>query len=613
MNPTEISGYISFIVDQIKSTITYRGIDPKKKRPKFNPIYGKTVELKERIEIHTELDKKPLEMMEKRAPYEDDRQYKYRKENWNSVTMPYFAKALGKLNRIMNPSNYSISWGADRNDHKDYFENQIPISRSIETYFEQIVMVKKILDPNALLVVKPFYLPTREVEEDGKIVLETDQSKEMPVVPVMVDCERVLEYREGEFAIIELLEKSKVQSGSKEVKEGYIFEIYDRNTIWRVKQIGKKSDWIFSEPEIYYQHNIGYLPCEKLKGYPKQDDLHIYYQSYFIDAIPNLDVALYLNSNLDMSLVTHMHPQRVEQTDRCDNLECMGRGYIIEFANEQELRKPCGRCNGTGSLSKTGPMMVKQVTMPDNLNMGESSNSFSPPGIWYVAPSAEPLEFIDKKIDHLINAAFMFINIDVSNSEVKGSETALGKQIDREELFSFMMRISNELFDLLEFTIKTMGEMRYGKSFVMPEVNAPVSFQVRSEKDLTEELGEAKKAGLPEIALREIITQTMSKRFSSQVLVEKSTNLIMAVDRLVTMSNIESQAQVASGLAAKWEAILHASAGAFVEQLAIENPKFFELDFNGQRDALIEKAKSVESSLTTQKGSAGNVLDIANA
>lgn len=613
MNTTEINRLVEHAVAEIKAVNSgYRKKDRKDKLPDFNPIYRRTVELKERIEIHTELDKKPLEMMEKRAPYEDDMQYKYRKENWNSVTMPYFSKALGKLNRIMNPSNYSINFSAEQAIEKEYFATGIPSSSAIETYFEQIVLYKKILDPNALLVVKPFYLPTKEVETEDGIVLVYDQTEAMPVAPVVIDCQRVIEFKEDVFAMIELLEKSKVDVGGKIKREGLMFEIYDQNNIWRVEQIGKKEKYEFSEPYLYYSHNLGYLPAQKLKGFPKQDDVYVYYQSYFIDAIPNLDTALYLNSNLDMSMVNHMIPQRVEQMDRCDDQDCNGRGYLIEYYNEQEIRRPCQRCKGTGSLSRTGPMMVKQLQVPDGMTPGDTATNYTPPGIWYVSPDAGPLEFVDKKFEKLVESAFLFINMDVSTTEVKGSETALGKQIDREELFSFLMRISNELFDLLEFTIKAIGEMRY-TNFKMPEISAPTSFQIRSEYDLMEELIEAKKAGLPEIALREIIVQTMATRFSSQIELEKATNLIMATDRIVTMSNIEAQGAVAAGLAHKWEYVLHVSAGAFIEQLVVENENFFMLDPSEQQKQLIDKAKAVEKGLTVEKGSVSKILEIANA
>lgn len=611
MDPRQITEQVNFIVEELKRQAqAVRSKSEKKDRPKFNPIYGKTVELKERIEIHSDLDKKPLEMMEKRAPYEDDRQYKWRKENWNNVTMPYFAKALGKLNRIMAPSNYSINWSVDNNEQKDYFEKDIPLCKSIDNFFEQVVLVKKILDPNALLVVKPYYLPMKEVEIDGKAMMIPDETKNMPVVPVIVDCERVLEYREGEFAIIELVEKSLVEFNRKKVREGFIFEIYDRNIIWRVEQIGNKVDWQFSAPYIYYQHDLNKLPCQKLKGYPKHFDLHVYYQSYFIYAVPNLDTAIYLNSNLDMSMVNHMHPQLVEQVQKCKNEQCMGRGFISEFHNDQEIRRPCPDCLGTGGMSKTGPMMSKQLVISDSLD--DTSNGIQPPGKWYVAPPSEPLEFISKKIDDLVAAAFLFVNMDVSNSEVKGTETALGKSIDREELFTFLMRISNELFDLLSFTIEVMGMMRYGKEFKAPQVHAPTSFQIRSEYDLTQELVEAKKAGMPEVALREIIRQTIAKRFSSQVEIEKATNLIMAVDRLVTLSNLESKGEVASGTATKWQHILHTSAGTYIEQLLIEKPDFFSLAFDVQRDALYNKAKEDPALIVSDNGTAASVLNIAN-
>lgn len=606
MNIIEVQRIINEKLEILRPGSTYSVKKDKNKIPDLNPIYAKTVELRNRMLVHAELDKKPYDMMKKRGPYEDVLQFEYREKNWQSITMPYFMGALSELNRIMNPSNYAIQWDKSMDKAREYFYDEVPLFGSITAFFEQIVLVQKIIDPNALLVVKPYYLPTKEYEGENGPELIFDDQQEIPVFPCVVECTKVIDYMQGRFAMIQLDEKSPVMHGNKKVMQGLVFEFYDTENIYRIVQVGVKNEWTF-ETSVYYPHNLGYLPCEKLKGIPFQQDLHVYFQSYFINAIPHLDTALYENSNLDMAVVTQVYPQRSEYVDKCDEPECEG-GWIKSYVQEKEHRTPCSKCKGTGTISNVGPMMVKQVSVGNSFVGEDKDASKYFPGVAYTAPPAEPLEFLWKKINRGVEQAFSFLGVNISISDVKGSETALGKQIDREKLFAFLMGISPEFFDLIEFTIKAMGEMRYS-DFIVPKVVAPTSFAIRSEEDLTMELIEGKKANLPDIALREIVKEFMGKRFSNLKDVEPVINLAFSVDRFITCNKIDMATTQAQGNCMLWEVVLHDSIYTFIDNILQTDDSFFDKPIEEQKKALIDQAKALAAEI--EKSKPGGVKDIA--
>lgn len=603
MNENEIQVIVS------ESIATLKKSAGKKERPKFNPVYVKTIELKDRVEAHTNLDHIPKDMLRHRGPYEDDKQHKYRKENWTNITMPYFMKALGKLSRITNPSNYSITWKSNQSEEQEYINKDIPVFGSVVNYFEQIILTQKIIDPNSLLVIKPYSLPIKEDIVDGQLVYVLDDSKKIDPVPVLYECNKVVQYKEGVYAMVELEEKSWVLWGNGKVKEGKIFEFYDTENIYRITQIGKKGDYTFTEPELYYPHNLGYLPCEKLKGIPKTDDNFIFYQSYFIYAIPHLDAALYEYSNLDISLVTQMFPQRVEYVDRCDAQGCDG-GYVRREYEGELKTEICQSCQGSGSRNPIGPMASKQHIAPDPLNTNPDTQ-IPFPGLAYVAPPTDPLKFVYDKFKNDVIDAFAFVNIEVSDSAVKGSETALGKQIDREELFAFLMRISTEYYDLMDFCLETIGLMRFGDAFEKPIVSPPTSFAIRSEADLTNELIEGKKAGLPDIALRQIIRDYISKRFSNQTNIEPIVSVVFLVDRIITSNQIESSAKLANGTVRKWEVVLHDSIYTIIDNAVLEDTNFFSKPIQAQKDYIIAEAKKIADEIKTENTAIVKIEDLA--
>lgn len=613
-----IKQYSNKTVRPVKSFVDYDVTKERERIPPLNPIYRQSVIYRDMIKVHSDIDNKPVDLMRRRAPFEDDRQYEYRVRNFENVTMPPFMKALSKLNRIFNPSNFSVQWTSDQQAEKKYFEEEIPIFGNFLSYFEEIVLTKKILDPNALAVVKPYYIPTKEdQDEKGNPILVFDDSEPIKSTCCVIDCEKVIDYKEGVFALIMLEEKSLVRVGEKDKREGLIFEIYDQENIYRIEQYGEKTKWLFTEPRIYYPHNLGYMPAWKLKGIPIQKDLDVLFQSYFIYAIPNLNIALYAHSNLDISLVTHMFPQKVEYVDRCPEAGCDNGTYRWENEQGQTQSRACSACNGSGKMTKTGPMMTKQLTIPDRMQGDDDINAVEAPGVWYVAPNPDVPEFVWKKYLQDVVDAFMFLNMDVSNSDVKGSETALGKQIDREELFAMLMRISNEIFALYDKAQKAAGQMRFGTEFKNPVISAPTSFSIRSEQDLLEELTEAKKAGVPDVALAEIVKEYIGKRYSSRANIHKIINLAFSIDRLIVKIQVETSAMQAAGTASKLEVILHDSFFTFIDQISLEDPQFWEKDFKAQSELLwakaqaiydmIEKARQKENAVVTDK-----ILEIAN-
>lgn len=589
--------------------------------PPLNPIYREAVEYRQMMRVHSDINNKPIDLMRRRAPNEDDRQYYYRLNNFENVTMPYFMKALSKLNRIYNPSNFSVQWKQSQEDEKKFFDQEIPLFGSLLSYFEEIVLTQKILDPNAILVVKPYTLPYKEIEDsEGNVLKVTDDAQKIVPVPCVINCEDVIDYKEGSWALIRLQEKSVVSVGgnNQKKKEGLIFEFYDSENIYRITQIGKKSDWKFTPPEVYYNHGLGYLPAWKLKGIPETKEMEVVHQSYFIYAIPNLNIALYAHSQLDMSLTTHMFPQLAEWVDRCREMGC-NNGYISEEREGIMTTRMCGACNGTGKMIKRGPQMTKQFVIPDPTQGDTDINAVPFPGMEYVAPNPDVPQFVYDKFLQDVANAFIFINMELSNTNVKGSDTALGKQIDREELFAMLMRISNESFSLFDKAQATMGRMRYTESFEPPIVSAPTSFSIRSESDLLMELSEAKKAGVPDVALSEIVKEYIEKRYSNRANIQKIVKLAFAVDRLIVKIQIETSLMLANGTASKLEVVLHDSIFNFIDQLSQEGSgeenltSFWDLPLKQQEDKLWtmarEKLNAIEAE---QPGDPKKILQIAN-
>ena len=260
------------------------------------------------------------------------------------------------------------------------------------------------------------------------------------------------------------------------------------------------------------------------------------------------------------------------------------------------MPKLCPDCGGLGAKSKHSPLSVFQMKVPGRLE-GEGDTALPSPPYGYVEPSKEILEFLKQEVKDNTIDGFEILNITVSNSVVKGSDTALGKQIDREEMHSFILKISDEVFESFEFGIKIMGLMRYGTSFQAPQISYPKTFLIRSEYDILNEINESIAAGMPSIVIRQQLDEYVNLRFGTNQKFSSVVELAFKVDRLAIMSQIDINAGISLGKIGKWEAILHDSVYQFIEETIIDDPDFMGKDYKAQKEVLVQLAKAKETEI----------------
>jgi hypothetical protein len=582
-----------------------------KKIPEYTPVYRESVDALERISVHAEQGKFPVRLFTKRAPNQTPEEYDYIKSTYKNTTFPIWNRFNGFINRIWNDQNWSIKWSEDssKDSPQVYLETGYPVFKSLEGYFKSIVTPIKEKDANGVLAHKPYYIPVKN-NDAGELVVDDTQLIEP--IACIYNSSQVVGFLESEYVMIELGEKSLVDYGGGKERSGIVYEFYDRENIWRIFQVGKKIDYKF-EYTIYWNHNLGYLPASKLKGIPEQKEMEILYQSHFMAAVDTMDDITLDDSYLRIIKAGHAFPHKWEYVDDCDysndNGRCMG-GSVQEFRNGEGVQTvQCPNCHGTGKSKSSSPLGVYQVKAPNQNANGGSPDMQIPPFGW-VSPNPDIMEFLRKETMYNEQKALSILNL-TSPSDAKGGETALGKQIDREESFSFIQNISTQNFELYDFSIKCILQLRYGVNVTLPELSDPKNFSIRNEAELTEELAIAKKEGLPEIAIRKILEEYLITRFNAQEETSQMVDLAFYADRLICLSSVEVAQKKLSGSVSNWEDILHTSIYSFIAELIVSDPKFFEKDIEAQKVLVVEKAKAKDAEINPVKLNPDTIL--ANA
>jgi hypothetical protein len=121
---------------------------------------------------------------------------------------------------------------------------------------------------------------------------------------------------------------------------------------------------------------------------------------------------------------------------------------------------------------------------------------------------------------------------------------------------------------------------------------------------------QAQNAGYPPYVIQTIFYRYLHTLYFHEKRTSDVFTLINHVDRLLVISQDDINTKLSRGLVEKWEVILHDSAISFVDSLISENPDFFELDFEVQKEQLIQKAKEKESEMKTASPENKTVNDI---
>jgi len=573
-----------------------------KRLPDFNPIYKDTKKQHDKIAVHAQLDVFPYEILRSKAPNQSREEWEYQMGLYESYTNSTWNRAKNKTKIIANSQNYSIT-GWDE-EQKEYFYKEYPTYHSITSYFFDIVRDRKIDYPNQVLVIKPTHLPG-SYNDEGEF--EVDQTELIEPAAFIIPELNVIEFVPESHCLVLSEKKSSYATEQGKMKhDGLIFEFWDEYSYWVIKQVGVKDKKPIFEYTLVLEHNWDYLPCRKLGGKPiVTEDGELYYHSWFIDAVPDLNDVIRLSSNLMMSTYKLAFPIIIAVVDRCDYVDDAGgtcnNGRIWSNGKYSE----CNACSGTGKKSSHSPTGVYEIAA--TRGVGQDNVLPMTPPVQFAAPDSQILEYTKQQIEEKKRSSFSFL----FESEESKSNTATGAALEKEEFHSFLLHFSNELFDLMEFTIEGIGFMRYGEAFKMPSIRRPTYFNFRSSDGITNEIESAIKANLPQPYVKNLIEESTQTRFNSNAMAEYESELVIIIDRLWNKTPEQIRASVGV-TCTKAEAIIHDSFSTFFKEITEEIglEAFAELSIEQQKNLFNQKAQAVASQLQTfTPGSvAGSIL-----
>jgi hypothetical protein len=550
---------------------------------------------------HSRSDVYPEHLLSVRAPNQTDAQALYIKANYKATTLSVFEDFRSTISRAFADQNWSIRYNEELDERfgdetfQRFVNNEIEKFGSLEMFIKNMLPTLKLVDANGIIAIYPDDIEYLDDDEFNEPVIGNELLRPMPTY---YNCKNIVGQKFGEYYLVISDDHSYVKNGSKMEETGIVLYLYDQNAIYKIEQTGKKSDMTFSEPVLYFQHNLGYVPCIKLMGAPQLINDEIAFQSPFITAVPLLDQVVLDESYLQMSKATSAFPFMVALGEICEFIDREGNkcndGQIFDAVNGGY--RTCGSCSGSGVKSRfspTGMLLIKPKT-----SLSEGDSGLSGEYLKFVSPPMDTLTFLRAEIEQQMAKSRRILHLPSSDESgtIGESSTATGSLNKLRSLYAFIKPISDQLFTIYEFCLVTIGKMRYGDLFGGVNLVYPTSFDISTPSDYLAVISEGVKAGVPpSITFSNVYNYIRAIHYTDE---ETSAvyDLIINADELLLMSNADILARLASGTVEKWQDVLHNSGPQLIMELIRDfiptegAERFLDLPMSEQIAALRAKA-----------------------
>jgi len=499
---------------------------------KYRPDYYMDWEhVRETMFVHTR-GKKPGKILTERRPNEDPEIKKYREMIYEPITKGSIQKAIDKLYRIFQNANFSIQVSDELNAylstvkfHENFFYS----------YIQKFVVPRMIEDPNAWLV----WIPTGE----GL----TNPSVKVDVEPLIIGTDQIKYIDKNSITWIDYKEKSKIKKSNKMVDEGLVYYTLTTDAFYKHVQYGDDRKMQFEIIPIYV-HNIGKVPGCVLGGDLTPEK---YFESYFSAFVPFANEAIRQYSDWQGVMTTSAFPYREEVGETCDAKGC--RDGII-YDSENEEHDICRRCNGTGKIVSRSPF---GVFIRERGNAAFSGESSTDPLIRFVTPPVDIIQYSGDAWQTLLKKAEDALHLTV----IDEAQSGVAKIIDREDSFAQLTKISNNIFDEIIYkSLVYVEAYRNVSNPQAPNIIKPISFSMKTEWDLMQEIINLTDRNAPVSFLIETTKDLARKRFSGNKAVSRLVEVLVSYDPIYTISAKDKISMLQSGIIEKEDVLksLHA-------------------------------------------------------
>lgn len=522
--------------------------------------YKDAVEMEEALEIHADGDY-PGDLIEERRPAESVEIQNYRKKIFVPITKPVFSKVMNSLQKIRKSADWMVTFPTDLppsiaedESPENYIMRRFPRNGSVTNWMFSVGLKQYLIDANAIVLT----LPTR---------FEVAENEYYEPYPMIFESEYVIDYKEGKYYLL----KEDDGDGYWLIQPDVIqrFEVIDRTTVREVFQM---------------DNPLGYMPVRHMYGLVVENYKDgALYESRISGIIPKLNEALREYSDLQAEVVQHIHSTMwAMQAQQCGR--CKGVG---EIPRENSAPVKCPSCTGSG-MAPFNPYEHLVIAAP---RAGDPA--VPTPPIGYVQKQTEIVKIQEERIRQHIYDALSAINMEFL-AETPLSQSGVAKQVDREELYSFVHSIAEDIVRIMDEVVFDICAWRYSGivqdiTEILPYIPVPERFDMLSGKVLVDELAQMVQSKVDPAIINAAQIELASKKFNDSN-IKDMVVLKLKLDPFAGVPEEAIALQQTFGAISRSDMVIHANINKFVTRALETVPGFAELGYEQQMEVMTQYA-----------------------
>lgn len=459
---------------------------------------------------------KPTELLTLKRPNEPTDIRDYRLANYRPITKHGINQAIDAVYRTLYGSNYSVTYSPNIDE---YLTETEFIFLGEEIDFKQMFfrnLLRLVFDdPNGLLV----WLP--ENPDKSLPPIENSETTPINVVPVYVKSpdiqyidENVIAFKAGE-SIVEIPVNDKETRKEKHpwyyiISKEYIWKFIPFWSAEQKKVLYRTEDYYslsITDGKPNHARTFPSLVGHKLGGnisYNQHGE--IYYDSFFGSYVPFGDEAICAFSDNQGVRVRYNFPFVSIKGNKC--VACGGTTKVtLKEGAMKGKQVTCGTCGGGGMtlpFNPHGHYVKEPPASQDNEAFATS------PAVEFYSPDVAILEQSYTTWEKLLAEAKETVNLVFT----KEAQSGVAKEIDRETKYETLMKISNNFFELMQWSLDIIEAYRVPNvaNRKDSQVRKPKTFAVKTENELSAELNEMIAKESPQSLIA-----TTAKRLSEKI------------------------------------------------------------------------------------------------
>lgn len=427
----------------------------------------------------------PAEIYKMRHPGLDSKEYEYIEENWVNPVQKLVGDAIFETQKIFSDGNYSIQ--TKNETIRDFIDNY-----EIMSFFKNIYWQNIILDSGSVLT---YHIRYSEFIEKQQGIERGNEY--LPLHPYIVTSENVL-YKDKTTLVYKV-------KGDK--RNNFVALYYNVDNLLTYEHYSYDTANEETRPILFWQfnNNLNKKYYRHADGLKIVNDNELEIKSYFSPSESILSTIIIDSVNVGVTKTRSTYPIPVIVGEACEETGC--RGGLIDSVDKEGAycTVPCQTCKGTGSKNLFSPFNAVHVVR----GSGAIENSTPPaPHVYWVDPPQGALDSTRAEIRENRDIAFDYIGLKYSNTEVKGSETALGKMIDREKTYSTYKMYSQDVAMTMQWWFDNWSELMFPLEKDREiEVFTFNNFRTTSTAELNQIFTELQKDNAPSYMLIDILRE----------------------------------------------------------------------------------------------------------